>query len=272
MRRVSSFEVAGVRLDVSAEGPAAALVAALGEVYPVRGAAGTLDVELFSSGADDGSEGTIEVVELGQATRIGMGQGLSGRVDLETRKAVLCAADAEASIRSALRFAFAVVALRSGVLWLHSLGVVREGRGYVFPGRSGSGKSTLGQTIAPEELLADESVAVRWDQGRPWVCTTPFQSAGHAPPPHRQGPLGGLLFLSRGAHTTTRPLEPVQALARLWTCIFSRERSPAAQRRALTLAVELVSAVPASELCFRLEPGVIDKAICDHENRKMLAS
>jgi hypothetical protein len=64
----------------------------------------------------------------------------------------------------------------------------------------------------------------------------------------------------------------VEALARLWGCIFSLERSQAAQRMALKLASELVKAVTVRELAFTLEPEVLNKAMSDDPRDLQVAS
>jgi hypothetical protein len=276
MRLTTTLQIASVRLDVSAEGAAAEVVSSLADLYPARDAPRTIQVELVSDGEErDGPEGlvkggVVEVVEGRRVERIDMPYGLNGRIDLDGREAMLHAGPVPVQALSGIRMVFAVCALRTGVLWLHSLAVIRRGRGYLFPGRSGAGKSTLGRTVAKDELLADESVAVTWNHGQPFVASTPFQSAGAVPPAHREAPLTAIQFLRQGATTQTRPLDSADALARLWPCIFSPERAPGAQQRGLLLAADLVEAVPTSELKFRLEPGVINKAI-DDGNRKNVA-
>jgi len=269
-RSATAIEIAGVRLDVSSEGRGSEVARSLGQLYPSRGARCGFAVRLVP--VPTGSEqGLVDVVEGGRTEHIVPGQRLSGYVDVDARASSLSVPPEHNPVLSALRLVFAIVALRSGVLWLHSLGVLRQGQCYLFAGRSGSGKSTLGRTVAEGELLADESVAVWWRGGRPIACSTPFQSAGHVPPPHREGPLKAIHFLARGPHTEIRPMSPAEALTRIWPCIFSLERSLAAQQRGLALAGNLVQAVPVRELSFTLQPGVISEAIGDGNGEVFLA-
>jgi hypothetical protein len=204
--------------------------------------------------------GQLEIVDGDEREVIPLGEPMSGCIDLRAQRAWFTLAPLEVHVFSAARLTFAVVALRRGVLWVHAVGFRRADRAFVLVGRSGAGKTTLGRQVERGALLGDDTVAVRpaGPGGAPMAYATPFQSAGAEPPGPGQAGLGGLFLLEKGPLTTIAPVPRLAALARLWSCVFSPERAPPTQARALALIEALLAQAPPAVFSCALEPGVLD--------------
>jgi hypothetical protein len=108
-----------------------------------------------------------------------------------------------------------------GACYLHSCGVVVDGRGLLFVGHSGAGKSTMMTMLGAEGLpLCDDRNIVRvWDDGiRVHGCWShgevPIVSAASAP-------LGAVLFLRKAtANRITRLTDSQEILRGLLPCVI----------------------------------------------------
>ena len=105
----------------------------------------------------------------------------AARFDRDARagRLLLCdAADLDVSqgIENTLRFFVSAAALASGGFLLHSAGVAREGRAWLFFGPSGSGKSTTASNApADAQLLGDDLVLIEEHAGTWRACGVPFR-------------------------------------------------------------------------------------------------
>lgn len=110
--------------------------------------------------------------------------------------------------------------LEVGGVLLHSAGVLRGGRAFLFLGRSGAGKSTLSR-LAEErggEVLSDDMNALLPDGGRAAVAALPFTGdLGDRRRPHSLFPLAALMRLEKSAADEVRPLTRAEAVATLFT-------------------------------------------------------
>ncbi len=73
-----------------------------------------------------------------------------------------------------LRLIYAITIFRSGGLLLHSAGIIRKERAYIFFGHSGSGKTTISRISKNSIVLSDDLVILLPSSNR-WVAhATPF--------------------------------------------------------------------------------------------------
>lgn len=115
--------------------------------------------------------------------------GFASRFDRDGREArlYLCEGDdreTAQAVENHLRFFVAAAALSAGSFLLHSSGVARGGKAWLFFGPSGAGKSTTASN-APEgtELLGDDLVLVERGDEEAWCgCGVPFRGS------HSRGP------------------------------------------------------------------------------------
>jgi hypothetical protein len=129
--------------------------------------------------------------------------------------------------------------------FLHSCGVIVDGRGLLFVGHSGAGKSTMMALLAAEgQALCDDRNIVRiWDEGiRVHGCWShgevPIVSAASAP-------LGAVLFLRKAATNRVVPLAAGEDILRqLLPCVIKPLVTADWWERTLDVVGRIVSDVP----------------------------
>ena len=125
-----------------------------------------------------------------------------------------------------LRLVYAYLGFQAGGFLLHSAGMVRQGRSYLFFGPSGSGKSTVANLSAQEQVLNDDLVMLlpgsdHWD-----AFSTPFWNQGRGINSHPQhAPLVGMYRLAKDRRNFLEPISAGEALADMMACIPVLSRS-----------------------------------------------
>lgn len=134
--------------------------------------------------------------------------------------------------------------------FLHSCGVVIDGRGLLFVGHSGAGKSTIMNLLAEqgEPLCDDRNIVRMWDEGtRVHGCWShgevPIVSAASAP-------LGAVLFLRQATTNRLVPLTSGEEILRqLLPCVIKPLVTADWWERTLDVVVSIVNDVP----CYSVE-------------------
>lgn len=151
------------------------------------------------------------------------------------------------------------LASRQGLL-VHAAGLVRDGRALLFPGVSGAGKSTLSRqflTVGDPGLLSDDRIIVRWLDDVWQAFGTPWPGdAGIAV--NAGAPLGAILFPAKASETSIRALSPQEALDRLLPATSILWHEPELLTDQLATTERLLREIPAFELAWSLEKGVVD--------------
>lgn len=207
------------------------------ELFPRRSSAGGFTPKVTA----DGSSLTIERGDLRAVLDLKAGHG---RVEAAPNEQCL-----DAFLRSYISFSL----LRSGGLMLHSAGIVRGGRAYLFPGVSGAGKSTLGRLAEASgraELISDEINLVRPVRGRMRVFGSPFWGEMRADGRPGNWPLGGIFALRKASAGSLSPIGGAELLRLLLRCTVNFEKSREAASLALDNAAALAAAAPAGRLAF----------------------
>ena len=106
---------------------------------------------------------------------------------------------------------------------LHGVGMIVDGRGYVFVGQSGAGKTTTARLWLKETtpvILSDDRIVVRREPsggfrmfGTPWHGEAEICAAADAP-------LEAIYLLEQAPATAVREIEDAEAVARLFACTF----------------------------------------------------
>jgi hypothetical protein len=175
-------------------------------------------------------------------------------VDLCRGRGTLEAAPNEQCLDAFLRSLLSSLLLSGGGLMLHSAGLVKKGKAYIFPGKSGAGKSTLARLAAAAggcEVISDEINLLRYEKGRFRAYGSPFwgemRSAG------RKGswPLGGILLPVKGRAAELLPCGAPQALRTILRCTVNFDKGPAAGAHAMRNAARLLAAADIRRMEFR---------------------
>lgn len=112
---------------------------------------------------------------------------------------------------------------RGGGVELHGVGMIVDGRGYLFVGQSGAGKTTTARIWLKETaplILSDDRIIVRHDSnggfrmfGTPWHGEAEICAAADAP-------LAAIYLLEQAPATRVREIDDAEAVARLFACTF----------------------------------------------------
>lgn len=171
-------------------------------------------------------------------------------LDLRSGAGTLKAAPNEQCLDAFLRSLLSFLLLRSGGFMLHSAGLVKNGKAYIFLGKSGAGKSTLSKLAAAAgaEVLSDEINLLRRENGRFRAYGSPFW--GEMRSDGRQGnwPLGGLFLLGKARENRLSACSGGEALKLLLRCLVNFDKGPRAAELALKNAFRLLAEAKFSRL------------------------
>lgn len=173
-------------------------------------------------------------------------------LDLKTGKGTLKAAPTEQCLDAFLRSFLSSRLLSSGGLMLHSAGIVKKGRAYLFLGKSGAGKSTLSKLAAAAgaEVISDEINLLRPVKGGFRVYGSPFWGEMRADGRQGSWPLGGIFLLEKAKANGVVPCSKAEALKLLLRCLLNFDKSPAAGETVMKNAVRLLGAAVFKRLEF----------------------
>ena len=160
------------------------------------------------------------------------------------------------ALENFLRVLYAHTLLGRDSFLLHSAGLVRDGRAYLFFGPSGSGKTTV-TTLSPEAtVLSDDLTLVKVVEhdGRLscYSSSVPFRGV-FAPRPERETlyPVVGFFRLVQDTEDSVVPLSGARAVGEVVASLpFVTER-PERAGRAIDVVSKAVAAAPVSQLHFR---------------------
>lgn len=188
----------------------------------------------------------------------------AGTVDLRERRAAAILVDPdEVSIDVFLRILYSLALVEAHGLIVHAASLVRRDRAYLFCGPSGSGKTTVARLSSDATVLSDELSIVRVSEKSVCCYGTPFWGDLARAGEDRAAPLHAIYFLHHGSRHAVEAIKPRQALERLLPNVVFFAREADLTARVLSIAADLVDAVPCFDLSFRLDPGfweVVDRA------------
>ncbi len=162
------------------------------------------------------------------------------------------------SVENFLRVVYAHLAIPANGFLLHSAGLVRSGRAFLFFGPSGAGKTTV-TTLSPgAKVLSDDLTMVMrgsGDQGDQYVaCSVPFRGL-LAPRPESAAtyPLAGFFRLVQDSTDSLEPLDGAAAVGEVVGSLpFVMDR-PEMAGPAIDTVSAAASQVPVFRLRFRKE-------------------
>ena len=150
-----------------------------------------------------------------------------------------------------LRLVYAYLGFRAGGFLIHSAGIRKEGRSYLFFGPSGSGKSTVTTLSVQDQVLNDDLVMLLPGKGHWNAFSTPFWNQGRGIDSQpSEAPLAGMYRLVKDRRNFLEPASAGEALADLMACIPVLSRSAAFSAGLIQRCSALLNQVPVYRLHF----------------------
>ena len=173
-------------------------------------------------------------------------------LDMRTGTGTLKAAPDEQCLDAFLRSLISFLLIRSGGFMLHSAGIVKNGKAYVFLGKSGAGKSTISKLAAAAgaEALSDEINLVRFEKGRFRVYGSPFWGEMRADGKPGSWPLGGIYLLQKARINNIRSCSKPEALKLLLRCLVNFDGSRGTGAAVMANSTRLLAGAKFSRLEF----------------------
>lgn len=207
----------------------------------------------FSVREAPGRESPFRPAVLLRDNRLELKRGdFSAALDLRSGAGELSAAPYEQCLDAFLRSLISSLLLRSGGFMLHSAGLVKKGRAYLFLGRSGAGKSTLSKLAAGSgcEVISDEINLLRREGGRYTVHGSPFWGEMRADGRPGSWPLGGIYLLKKSRGNRVAPCGGSEALKLLLRCLLNFEKGRDISSLVLNNAAALLGKISFASLEF----------------------
>jgi len=163
--------------------------------------------------------------------------------------------------------ALAHILARLGGFFIHSSGVVIEGKGILFVGHSGIGKSTIRSMMLSKSdvkpLCDDRNVLRKCDNGT-WVYGT-WANKDFSDVSAASAPLGAIMFLEQAHENKIIPIyERLNVVKKILACIIRPLESVEWWNQSLKIVNDMAKEVPCYSLRFNLKGDISDivRATC----------
>lgn len=181
-------------------------------------------------------------------------QGLSGEFDFGMREARMSCSLTPAGLNSFLRFIFSVILLKEQGFLVHASGLVKNGVGYIFPGKSGAGKTTITQLSPDATLLSDDLPLVKIG-GTPVIFGTPFWGGLAVAGEKTSTTLAGIYFPIKDKENYVERLTPKKAFEKLLPNAVFFFKNEKFSKQLFKLCFDFATNIPGYELHFLPEPS-----------------
>jgi hypothetical protein len=153
-------------------------------------------------------------------------------------------------IENYLRLIYAITIFSSGGLLLHSAGIIRKERAYIFFGHSGSGKTTISRISKKSTVLSDDLV-ILLPSSNHWVAhATPFWNPIEGQFVHTSASINGLYHLVQDRKVFKVKLSKSKALAELLSNVPIIPLFPEMNNRLLERGLNIINSLPIYALHF----------------------
>jgi hypothetical protein len=176
-------------------------------------------------------------------------QGLSGEIDLVSRKARMSCTLSPIALNSFLRFVYSLVLLKEAGFLVHASGLIKNQKGYIFPGKSGVGKTTIARLSPGATLLSDDIPLVKMAD-TPLLFGTPFWGDLAVGGEKTSAPLAGIYFPVKDKKNYAESLKPRQVFERLLPNVVFFFKNEKFSKQLFNLCFDLATKVPGYELHF----------------------
>jgi hypothetical protein len=176
-------------------------------------------------------------------------QGLSGEFDLVSSEARMSCTLIPTGLNSFLRFLYSLVLLKEPGFLVHASGLIKNEKGYIFPGKSGAGKTTISRLSPGATLLSDDIPLVKIGDA-PLIFGTPFWGDLAVAGEKTSAPLTGIYFPVKDKKNYTERLKPRRVIEKLLPNVVFFFKNEKFSKQLFNLSFDLATKVPGYELHF----------------------
>ncbi len=176
-------------------------------------------------------------------------QDISGEFDLASEKASMSCTLSPIVLNSFLRFVYSLVLLKESGFLVHASGLIKNGKGYIFPGKSGVGKTTISQLSPCATLLSDDLPLVKI-RHTPLIFGTPFWGGLAVAGERTSAPLAGIYFPVKDQENYRERLNARQVFEKLLPNVVFFFKNEKFSKQLFNLCFDLATKVPGYELHF----------------------
>jgi hypothetical protein len=176
-------------------------------------------------------------------------QGLSGEFNLVSGEARMSSALHPTGLNSFLRFIYSLVLLKEPGFLVHAAGLIKNEKGYIFPGKSGVGKTTIAR-LSPGAILLSDDIPLVKTGNAPLIFGTPFWGDLAVAGEKTSAPLEGIYFPVKDKKSYTEGLKPKQVFERLLPNVVFFFKNEKFSKQLFNLCFDLATKVPGYELHF----------------------
>lgn len=213
-------------------------------------------VTITESEADFYSNPILPLVEWEGDGCVFQAKGCQGRIDMDdTAELAVNKPFPLAFIEQFLRVVTAIRVFQKGGLFVHSAGLLRKGKGYLFSGYSGAGKTTICRISQDCQILNDDLVILYPENGHWNIYATPFSNPTQVPPGFGSGNLDMIVDLKQANEHSFRTVPFHEALTTFLSHIPVITASSQFSSELFVRCLDILQKVDVMELSFKPDNG-----------------
>lgn len=180
-------------------------------------------------------------------------QNLDGEFNLLKKEGILKCTH-PISLTNFLRIIYTFILLEDQGFLIHASSLIRDGNGYLFPGKSGAGKTTITRLSGDAILLTDEVSLVKMVNGKFNIFGTPFWGELAIGGENTSIPLKAVYFPVKDEKGYIKHLKPSQALHKLLPNVLFFVNDEKLNENLFNLCYEFILNIPTYKLHFLPDP------------------
>lgn len=180
--------------------------------------------------------------------------GLEGIFDIENKEGKLICMHF-VRLNSFLRILISLVLLEQQGFIVHASSLIKDYKGYIFPGKSGAGKTTITNLSYDSHILSDEVSLVKKINDEFKAYGTPFPGEFSKSGENVSSSINKILFPYKDDKNFLKKIGPFQALELLLPNVIFYYDNPKLKKKLFDLCFEFVQNIPTFELHFLPDPN-----------------
>jgi hypothetical protein len=150
-----------------------------------------------------------------------------------------------------IRNIFALLIHQKGGVLMHTAGIVRNDKTYLFFGHSGSGKTTICKASKDEFKILNDDLILLFPQNENWFAYgTPFWNPTQIKPNNYSAPVTSMYLLKQDSRVYTKEITSGKAIAALISNVPVIPQDPIRSSKLFDLLSEIQRNIPIYELHF----------------------